>query len=130
MNKYLLTFLIVLLISCQKGNDFKFVDRETVIEFDTITKTEVNRGLLTMKSFRFRKYNFYSWCELTYKDSFPKWIDDRHGPDYSFNKYKFVPQISDIYAPYVIFKRKGENFFHIIKNSDTLKFKIESDREN
>ena len=119
-----------MLISCQKGNDLKFVEKKTVIDLDTITKIDENRGILTMKSFRFRKYNVYSWSELIYKDSFPKWIDDRHSPDFSFKEYKFVPQILDINVPYVIFKRKGENFFYLIKNSDTLKFKIESNREN
>ncbi len=103
------------------------MDRKVSIAYDTITKINVNRGILTMKSFRFREYNVHSWCELIYKDSFPKWIDDRHSPDFSIKKYKFVPQISDIYAPYVIFKQKDENFFYVIKNSDTLKFKIESD---
>jgi hypothetical protein len=103
------------------------MDRKVSIDFDTITKINIDRGILTMKSFRFREYNVYSWSELIYTDSFPKWIDDRHSPDFSFKEYKFVPQILDIYVPYVIFKRKGENYFYLIKNSDTLKFKIESD---
>ena len=127
MEKYLLIFFILLFTCCGKDNDFKFIDRKTVIDSDTITKIEENRGILTMKSFRFRKYNVYSWSELDYKDTFPKWIIDKHKPDISVGNYKFKPQITDIDLPYVIYKRKEENCFYLIKNSDTLKFKIESD---
>lgn len=116
MEKYLLIVFILLFTCCRKDNDFKFVDRKTVIEFDTITKIEENRGILTMKSFRFRKYNVYSWSELDYNGASPKWIENKN------------PTISDIEVPYVIYKRKEENYFYVVKNSDTLKFKIESDQ--
>lgn len=127
MNKYLTIFSFFLLAGCQKANEFKFVEKKTVIDFDMITKIHENRAILTMQSFRFREYNFYEWCELIYTDSFPKWIKDKHRPDYSFKDYKFHPRITDIDVPYVIFKHKDEDYFNIIKNSDTLKFKIETD---
>ena len=45
----------------------------------------------------------------------------------NFEEYKFEPHITDIAIPYVLFKRKNENYFFVIKEKDTLKFKLEID---
>ena len=71
---------------------------------------------MTLKNFA-GDYYVYSWCPLIQNKSLPSWI-----------KEKEVREISDIDAPYKIFKMKNENFFSIIKNADTLKFKIEDDK--
>lgn len=125
--KYFIITLVLLSISCKKEDNSNFIEKNTFINFDTIKELKLNRGTLTMKSISFREYDFYSWCSLIYKDTFPTWIEDQNKPDFSFNEYKFEPVISDIDVPYVIFKRKNENYFFIIKQKDTLKFKIEGD---
>ena len=127
MAKYFIIPLLLFCMSCKKENNSKFINRSTSINFDTIEKVKLNRGTLTLKSTRFKEYNVYSLCPLIYKDTFPSWIKDQNKADFSFNEYKFEPIISDIEIPYVIFKRKNENYFFIIKQTDTLKFKIKGD---
>ena len=127
MRKHLVALLIALSFSCQKESSYTMVDSKTVIDFDTVTKENLNRGILTLKSSKLNEYNLNSDCELIYKDTFPSWIEDYHGPDYSTKKYHFRPQISDIQLPYIIYKRKDDNYIQIIKNSDTLKFKLLND---
>lgn len=122
--KYFIITLLLLSISCKKEVNLNFIEKSSFINSDTIKKIKLNRGTLTMKSIRFREYNVHSWCSLIYKDTFPTWIKNQNKPDFSFNEYKFEPTISDIDVPYVIFKRKNENYFFIIKQKDTLKFKI------
>lgn len=122
--KYFIITLLLLSISCKKEDNLNFIEKSSFINSDTIKKLKLNRGTLTMKSIRFREYNVYSWCSLIYKDTFPTWIKDQNKPDFSFHEYKFEPTISDIDVPYVIFKRKNENYFFIIKQKDTLKFKM------
>lgn len=83
----------------------------------------MDRSILTLKNSNF-SYDVYDWSPLIYSNTFPNWIEDHHAPDGTFGgqKYKFEPRISDIDVPYVLFKRKNENYFFIIKHSDTLKF--------
>ena len=126
LTRCLIIFLTFLFTSCKKENDSNFIDKETTIDCDSITELNLNRGILTMKNLN-NKYIVYSWCNLIYKDSFPKWIKDKGKPDYTSNKYQFKPCISDIEIPYLIFKRKNENFFSLVKNKDTLIFKIAKD---
>lgn len=125
--RYFIITLLLLSISCKKEDNSNFIEKRTFINFDTIKKIKLNRGTLNMKSVKFREYDVYSWCSLIYKDTFPTWIKEQNKPDFSFNEYKFEPTISDIDVPYVIFKRKNENYFFIIKQKDTLQFKIEGD---
>ena len=125
--KYFIITLIFFSMSCKKEDNSNFIEKSSFINSDTIKNLKLNRGNLTMRSIRFREYNVYSWCPLIYKDIFPTWIEDQNKPDFSFNEYKFEPNISDIDVPFVIFKRKNENYFFIIKQKDTLKFKIEGD---
>ena len=122
--KFLIFALAVLLIGCKNDNDFKFVEKGTIINLDTIKELNINRGILTLKSFRLKEYNLYSWCPLIYNDTFPDWIKDKGKPDFSFNEYKFQPAISDVDIPYLIYKKQNEDCFYVIKNADTLKFKI------
>lgn len=116
-------FLIVIILSCKREVNKDFINKAMKIETDTIRKIELNRGILKMMSFRNTIY-MHSWCSLEYKYSFPSWIEDKHKPDFSFKNYVFKPCISDIELPYEIFKNDNENYFYIIKNKDTLKFKI------
>ena len=84
-----------------------------------------------MENFSFRgDYDVYSDCQLIYKKTFPSWIKDMGKPDFSVTEYKFEPKISDIEIPYVIFKKQNDEYFYVIKNTDTLKFKIKSENEN
>jgi hypothetical protein len=121
--RYSILLLSIIVLACKKQNNEDFITKEMKIESDTIRKLELNRGILTMRSFR-NYIHMYSWCPLVYKNSFPSWIEDKHEPDFSFDKYIFEPCISDIDLPYEIYKKANENYFFIVKNQDTLKFKI------
>ena len=125
MKKYFIIILHLLVVSCNNYDDSHFIKKNTFIDFDTIKQLKMNRGVLTMRSLRFKRYEVYSWCKLIYKDSFPAWIKDNDKPDFSFEEYKFEPHITDIAIPYVLFKRKNENYFFVIKEKDTLKFKLD-----
>jgi hypothetical protein len=119
--------LIVGFISCREESS-KFITDETIINFDSIKRVKIDRGIMTMKNFSFRgDYDVYSDCPLIYDVAFPTWIKDMGKPDFSVTEYKFEPKISDIEAPYVVFKKRNEVYFYVIKNTDTLKFKIRSE---
>ena len=97
-----------------------FVEIEGEIKADTIKSVTINRGILTLD----KKHTLFSNCVLIYNDSFPKWIQDHGEPDFSSDQYFFKPRITDIEAPYVLYKFKNEKYFYIIKNRDTLKFEL------
>lgn len=121
--RYSILLLSMIVLACKKEKNEDFITKEMKIESDTIIKLELNRGILTMQSFR-NNIHLYSWYPLEYKKTFPSWIEDKHEPDFSYGKYIFQPCISDIDLPYVIYKKANENYFFILKNKDTLKFKI------
>jgi len=122
--------LIIAFISCKEESS-KFITDKTIINFDSIKRVKIDRGILTMKNFNFRgDYDVYSDCLLIYNETFPSWIKDNGKPDFSVTEYKFEPKISDIEIPYVVFKKRNERYFYVIKNSDTLKFRIKSESGN
>jgi hypothetical protein len=115
-------FLKLLLVynNCKKIEEKEFVNCNTTIINDSIYKININRGTLTLNN----NYNFFGSYPLIFNEKFPTWIKDYDSPDYSFNKYIFEPDIYDIKPPYIIYKQQDSCFFYIIKNNDTLKFKI------
>ena len=118
----ILTIVLFLLISCRKEDNSDFIECNTEILRDSIYKSSLNRGTL---AFRGKiSYSLYGSCSLIYNDTFPDWIQDYSKPDYSFNEYVFRPKISDIDVPYLLFKKKNECYFYVVKNNDTLKFKL------
>jgi hypothetical protein len=123
--QFFLLILILLFMNCQKETKSSILQCNDEIKADTITEIIMNRGGICMKNLE-NKYCTDSWCSLVYKDTFPNWIEDHNKPDYSFTKYTFTPQISDIDVPYVIIKKRNECFFTIIKNGDTLKFEFKN----
>ena len=68
------------------------------------------------------EYLVYEWSPLIYKESFPTWITKESKRDFSTRPY---PAISDIQLPYYIHKRGNDEFFYLIKNNDSLKFKLQ-----
>jgi len=122
MEKLIKFYLILLCFtSCLHNKELKgFVEIESEINTDTIKSVTINRGILTLN----KKYTLFSNCFLIYNDSFPKWIQDHGEPDFSFDEYVFKPSITDIDAPYVLYKFKNEKYFYLIKNNDTLKFEL------
>lgn len=120
MEKIIKIFFIVLLLnSCNKKNNFNFVKYETKIDNDIIKSIELNRGVIKLDS-----YYLNDNCQFIYKNTIPNWLKDLNKPDFSFVNYKFKPRISDIEIPYVIFKNENDSLFYIVKFGDTLKFKI------
>lgn len=126
--KYYLLILLFYFSSCKRECTANFIKYETSITNYNIKETVMDRSILTLKNPNC-SYDVYEWSPLIYNKTFPNWIEDHHAPDGTFGgqKYKFEPRISDIDVPYVVFKRKNENYFFIIKQKDTLKFKIEKD---
>lgn len=119
----LVSFILILLCfeSCIQNNKLEgFIVLKSEIKEDTIKSISINRGILTLN----KEYYLHGNSILIYKDSFPKWIQDHGEPDFSFNKYIFKPFITDIEAPYVLYKNKNEEYFYVIKNNDTLKFEL------
>lgn len=119
----LVSFILILLCleSCIHNNKLEgFIEFKSEIQTDTIKSISINRGILTLD----KKHTLFSNCILIYKDSFPKWIEDHGKPDFSFDEYVFKPRITDIDAPYVLYKFKNEKYFYIIKKNDTLKFEL------
>jgi hypothetical protein len=113
--------ILLCFTSCLHNKELKgFVEIESEINTDTIKSVTINRGILTLN----KKYTLFSNCFLIYNDSFPKWIQDHGEPDFSFDEYVFKPSITDIDAPYVLYKFKNEKYFYLIKNNDTLKFEL------
>ena len=105
--------ILFLFVSCKKEENFNFIECKNENKIDTITNTKLNRGVLTMLGKK-DKYYLASWSLLIYKDSFPKWIEDNNKPDFSISNYKFKPDISNISAPYIIFKDENNCFFNIL----------------
>lgn len=121
---------IFMLFSCKNENQ-RFITSKTVANYDSIKRVKIDRGILIMENFNFTgDYVVYSYCPLIYTDTFPSWITDKRKPEFSISEYKFKPKISDIEVPYVLFKNRNEDYFYIIKNKDTLKFRIETNDEN
>lgn len=116
--KYFTVAFFILLVSCKKKNNLNFIRNNTVIDSGFVRRVEENRGVLTMKNFS-GDYYVFSWCPLMSTKSLPNWVRDKE-----------VQDISDIDPPYKIFKTKNENVFSIIKNGDTLKFKIEDGNDS
>lgn len=112
-------FFVFLFFSCNKKENINFVKFDTTINYDTIKNIESNRGVI-----RLNKYYLSDNCKFIYKDTFPTWIKNLSKPDFSFNNYKFEPKIYDIETPYILYKKKNDSLFYVIKYKDTLKFKI------
>lgn len=122
MEKIIKCILILLCcVSCIHNKKIEgFIEIKDEIKKETITSVTINRGILSLNE----NYRLFSNCSLVYKDSFPNWIQDHDKPDFSVNEYVFEPFITDIDAPYLLYKNKNEDFFYVIKNNDTLKFKL------
>lgn len=119
LSKYIL--IVLCFESCIHNKKIEgFIETRHEIPAETITSMTINREILTLN----KKHSLFSNSFLIYKDSFPKWIQDKNRPDISLDEYIFKPFITDIDVPYVLYKNKGEEFFYIIKNKDTLKFEL------
>lgn len=117
----------ILFIFCFQSCDLNkkkggFIEYKSEIKSDTIKLMTIDRGVLTLNK---KHYLSSSNCLFIYKDSFPKWIQDHNKPDFSFDEYVFIPRITDIDPPYILYKFKNEKYFYIIKNNDTLKFELD-----
>ncbi|MBC7749529.1 MAG: hypothetical protein H7Z76_13310 [Methylotenera sp.] len=121
----LISFMLILLCfeSCVHSNELNdFIEFKSEIKADTIKSISTNRGILTLN----KEHYLHGNSILIYKDTFPKWIKDHGKPDFSFDEYAFKPFITDIDAPYVLYKFKNEKYFFVIKNNDTLKFRLDN----
>ena len=119
--KFVLIFILFCFQSCIHNSKLEgFIELKSEIKADTIKSTSINRGILTLN----KEYYLHGNSILIYNDSFPKWIQDHGEPDFSSDQYFFKPRITDIEAPYVLYKNKNEKYFYIIKNNDTLKFEL------
>ncbi|MCU0384270.1 MAG: hypothetical protein MUF68_09425 [Cyclobacteriaceae bacterium] len=121
MEKVITILIFVFLISsCKTDNKQIEINKETELYGIEIYSESVNRGIVSFND----TYYLFSNSALVFNDTFPSWIKDRDKADFSFKKYKFEPTITDIDVPFRLLKYKNEDFFYVIKNSDTLKFRI------
>ena len=104
--------LIGLLTTFRDTEKLNFVEKSTSINFEKITKKNLERGILKLENLN-KTYYLYGWCELIKRDSIPVWIANMDDTT-----------IDDIDIPFVLFKNPNESFFHVIKNKDTLTFKV------
>lgn len=108
--------LLVMLISC---NDLsykrsKLVLTETTIKQDTIRKKNRERGNVVCNDrYRITSISYF----VNEQKSIPDWLK---------NQYKNNQPIHfcEIDLPFVLFKESGDEYFYVIKNNDTLKFKL------
>jgi hypothetical protein len=114
-----LLILTLIIFSCDNKNNYNFIEYNSKINYDTINKIEFNRGTIKMN-----RYHLLTNCQLINENNAPKWIKDLSSPDFKCSKYIFKPSILDIKTPYVLFKKQKDSIFFIIKNNDTLQFKI------
>ncbi len=119
----LFILFILLFFSRKNESEDKFIDCKDVLVSETIRKVKVERGILSVSNFRVG-YSLSSWCPLVYKDTFPSWIEGRYASDFSIKGDKFEPTIMYIEVPYVLYKKANDCYFYLVKNRDTLKFKI------
>ena len=122
MRKFI-TCCLLLLISCNQKKD-KTINFNTEIKTDTIRSYSINRGIALLNN-----RNYIGFNSLIFDKEFPSWIKDRSGATYRPDNYVFHPSLSDIKIPYVLFKRKDEAYFNVIKYNDTLQFKIFNDSD-
>lgn len=123
---FCLMLFILLFFNCKRKEESNFIDCGQEIIINEVYRCDINRGTVSLKSFK-GTLAVTSMCYLVYEGSFPKWIKDNNKPDFSLTKYKFIPTISDIEAPFKLYKNKNECYFYVIKNKDTLKFKNVND---
>lgn len=119
----LILFLLFVFTSCNKTDQSHFITCKKAVPAQTVYKSYSDHDILTLRGDK-EEYYTYASSELVYKDSFPSWIDDRHAPDFSSKEYKFEPILSDIFVPYVLFKKENDCHFYVVKYGDTLKFKV------
>lgn len=121
MEKIVVVLVFVLLVASCKTEDKQIeIVNNTVLNGIDVYSVNVNRGVVSFND----RYYLFSNSELIFDDTFPSWIKDRNKPDFSFGKYEFEPTITDIDVPFRLLKYGYEDFFYVIKNGDTLKFKI------
>lgn len=78
---------------------------------DSVYKTYINRGVLKINN----SYYINSNSFLIKNNKIPQWL---------LEEGKEVYFIDDVIPPYFLFKKRGNDYFFIIKNNDTLKFKL------
>ena len=121
MRKFI-TCCLLLLISFNQKKD-KTINFNTEIKTDTIRSYSINRGIVLLNNRYYIGYN-----SLNFDKEFPSWIKDRNCVSRPDN-FVFSPNLSDIKLPYVLFKRKDEAYFNVIKYNDTLQFKISTNSD-
>lgn len=117
---YFLSLIFILFSSCERHKNDDFIKIQDEINSAKITKFEMNRGDITLNN----NYTLLSNSYLIYENNFPKWIKDHNNPEFKSDDYLFKPYISDIDVPYILFKKKNEDVFYVVKYGDTLKFKL------
>lgn len=116
--KYKLTiFVVMIFFSCIEDKNLHSINFEDDLTIEVKSSIN-NRGTLILN----KHYMISSSCPLIFEDKFPDWIVQRLKPINGSNK--FEPKIYDILPPYTLFKEKQTNYFYVLKNGDSLKFKM------
>lgn len=115
-------FILIVLVSCNdlRYKRSKLVLTETAIKQDTIKERFMSRGSVV--------YNgYYSITTISYlvndKKTIPNWLKNKNWVKKRYENNELI-YINDIDLPFVLFKESGDEYFYVIKNNDTLKFKL------
>lgn len=123
--KAILILMVYVLIfsSCKKFPNY----RGTLIEYETslsieVKKAPINRGVLMLNN----KYFIETNTPLVLLDTFPDFIKDNEDLKIKINNWKIVDNfhLSEIQPNYYLIKEKMSNTFFVIKDEDTLIFKL------
>ena len=107
MVKYIFLALLMLNLSCNPYDKYSKIISDSEISV-TVRKHKNDRGGSIINDI----YLFDSSCPL---------ISEYSSSDFeSMDELYFAFQL----VPYVLFKNKNEDFFYVIKEQDTLKFKL------
>ncbi len=117
--QFLLLMLLGFIHSCiDYGNNQINFEREITTR---IHKIKSERGVLILNN----TFMLASSCPLVYHKYFPDWIvEDTSNLVFSSKNSVFIPTIYDIKPPYKLIKKKNTDFFKVVKNRDTLTFKL------
>jgi len=99
-------------MGCQRYPDYISIDRSTILN-DTIKRFSINRGVLILN----KKYTLPSYCPVIGNKPDVDWL--KYG---SRNEENIT--VGDIKKPFVLKKKKGENYILLIKSKDSVKFEL------
>jgi len=115
----ILAFILFRISACNSDSKEFHIVENTELEI-TVKKTFMDRGIIYLND----AYFLRSWCGLITPP--PNWLKKSI---YQYNENKTRIDFEIMKPPFRFIKHKGEKEFYVIKNQDTLKFRLENSYE-